>query len=87
MIFHSAPRDIFYPARRAIIYLGQETILVTASAPGQGEKPSQAKERKTEPRAPVPRLTDARVPYTSEQVPCPVPKCLVYVSVYIYGCV
>lgn len=45
MIFHSAPRDIFYPARRAIIYLGQETILVTASAPGQGEKPSQEGEK------------------------------------------
>ena len=52
MIFHSAPRDIFYPARRAIIYLGQETILVTASAPGQGEKPSQGEKNRAEGSCP-----------------------------------
>lgn len=49
MIFHSALWDIFYPARRAIIYLGQETILVTASAPGQGEEPrEEGREKHTE---------------------------------------
>lgn len=74
MIFHSALRDIFYPARRAIIYLGQETILVTALAPGPGERPREGgREKNTEPSAPVPGLMDARLPYTSKQVlgpPC-----------------
>lgn len=49
MIFHFAPWDIFYTSRRAIICLGQETILVTDSAwmsdlsqIKEGEKKSEA---------------------------------------------
>lgn len=64
MIFHSALRDIFYPARRAIIYLGQETILVIASVPGRGEKPGEEREENTEQRTPVPRLGSLKPPGT-----------------------
>lgn len=72
MIFHSALWDIFYPARRAIIYLGQETILVTASAPGQGEEPRRREEveRSTQKSA-VPSLAGAMVPCASRKVASP----------------